>query len=1406
MRVEAEGGLQAEGLRINRLEKPFGIPADTPEFSWNVVSDRKDTKQTAYRVVITKTSAQMQEAQKGKGGFTFDTGWQTSETNIGVRPGVRLEENQLYYWSVQIRDNYGRTSSYSAAQAFSTAVGSKWNNRQGIWFGSSDYVFLRWQQEIKMDQIEKVLFSATAVSPEDTRQYVYNLYVNGQSVGMGPGRILKGVLHYNTYDITEYLKDGQNVVGAICYSESGHAFMGQMTAYYRDGSQKVLTNTGTNRTSWRALSGDSAFGNNSVNVGSGGYYMQAAENMNSKVYPHGWLKAEYSLTGWNTPSAVNGCTSYQLEPYPSDNINRYSVTPASVKQLSGNRYIVDFGREMIGSLSLNVNCNKEQKISVYYGETLNDDGSVRYQMATGNKYAETWTLKPGSQELSGVNMKTFRYVQISNCPVALTTNHIRGLQVRQEFSEDGADFSSANPVLNDAYDLAKYTIQTTNQNMYVDTQSRERQNYSGDLYINMMSSYSMESDYTLSAYSLEYALKNPTWPAEYLLYSVSASWQYYLYSGDSSFLSKHYNELTSHMGQFSVDGTGLVVKPAKTILVDWPSIEQDGYDVDSSYYNTVLNAIYAGTCEDMAAIAEVLGKSGEAGRYRSLANTVRGNMIARLYNAESGRFADGMTASGARVEHYAQQATAFSLAYGIYSDQAMADKLADSIRQDGLNQMSVYATYFMIQGLYRSNQGTLARQIMSDPSIYDGGHTWANMMYRVGATVTTEAWDLSLKGNMSYAHPWGSAPGSWLVRGLFGITPTSGGYRTFDMKLQPGGVKQASVKVPTLQGSIRASYTLNGNGQLTAKVTVPANTRARVLIPSENAGGRLTVDGVAVAAGNVQGKYLSVELGSGEHTVAGGSGSYLDASEMKQNENVVYRTFGKNWGSWETDGNMSGTNDKAQALYRLQMALNTKSGGGIRYSTHVASHGWRGWQSNGAVDPVTDKMIQAVKIELTGAAAQKWDVYYRVYCQTYGWLDWAKNGQAAGTLGFSKRAEAIEVKLVKKGGPAPGETAVPLKQKGELNYSVHCQTYGWMNTVTEGERAGTEGQAKRLESIKIAVNKELVNCSGDIQYQVHVQTHGWTDWVANGAEAGTTGEAKRLEAIRIRLTGELEQKFDVYYRVHAQSYGWLGWAKNGEGSGTAGQAKRLEAIQIVLVKKGGPSPGSTANANVGISNQISYTTHVQTYGWQNRSYDGGTSGTSGQAKRLEGIQIKLEDATVSGGVRYRTHVQTYGWQDWVYDDQVSGTTGKAKRLEAIQIELTGQAAEKYDVYYRVHCQTYGWLGWAKNGELAGSSGQAKRLEAIQITLVPKGTYMDAGGQAFYASGLRDEYFDEDNVQTDRPLENGGSENSPDAAPSETGEDTEDTEDTQGTENTEDTENVEDVRNIPEEDGEKTGDD
>ena len=295
-----------------------------------------------------------------------------------------------------------------------------------------------------------------------------------------------------------------------------------------------------------------------------------------------------------------------------------------------------------------------------------------------------------------------------------------------------------------------------------------------------------------------------------------------------------------------------------------------------------------------------------------------------------------------------------------------------------------------------------------------------------------------------------------------------------------------------------------------------------------------------------------------------------------------------------------------------------------------------------------------------------------------------------------------------------------------LEYQTHVQTYGWEKEWKKaGEMSGTMGESKRLEGIRIRLDgaKE----EDYIEYRTHVQTYGWeTAWARNGDMSGTSGESKRLEGIQIRLSPSLEESYDLYYCVHAQTYGWLGWAKNGQQAGTEGLSRRLEGIKIVLVNKGDAAPDPVGERTEPFIGPVfRYQTHVQTYGWQDWVSDGQTSGTFGQSKRLEGICIEVNPSSsaagLEGSVEYRTHVQTYGWETaWKRDGEMSGTSGESKRLEGIEIRLTGELAEKYDIYYRVHAQTYGWLGWAKNGEPAGTEGMSKRLEGIQIVPVLKG--------------------------------------------------------------------------------------
>lgn len=143
------------------------------------------------------------------------------------------------------------------------------------------------------------------------------------------------------------------------------------------------------------------------------------------------------------------------------------------------------------------------------------------------------------------------------------------------------------------------------------------------------------------------------------------------------------------------------------------------------------------------------------------------------------------------------------------------------------------------------------------------------------------------------------------------------------------------------------------------------------------------------------------------------------------------------------------------------------------------------------------------------------------------------------------------------------------------------------------------------------------------------------------------------------------------------------------------------------------------NDELGITTVL-YRTHIQDIGWQAWKNQGGTSGTLGQNKRLEGIEIKLNNENADLNVEYSAHIQNIGWQPYKSNGEMSGTFGKGLQLEAIKINLTGADASKFDIYYQVHAQNIGWLDWTKNGSQAGTVGFGYRLEAVRIVVVPKG--------------------------------------------------------------------------------------
>ena len=312
-------------------------------------------------------------------------------------------------------------------------------------------------------------------------------------------------------------------------------------------------------------------------------------------------------------------------------------------------------------------------------------------------------------------------------------------------------------------------------------------------------------------------------------------------------------------------------------------------------------------------------------------------------------------------------------------------------------------------------------------------------------------------------------------------------------------------------------------------------------------------------------------------------------------------------------------------------------------------------------------------------------------------------------------------------------TNVLAEETPNITYTSHAEGYGWLRNVGNDQITGTTGESKRLEALRIDVS------GGGIKYRAHVQDIGWMNYVTSGHIMGTTGQSKRLEAIQIELTGTLKEKYDIYYRAHVQDIGWMDYVKNGEIGGTTGQSKRMEALQIKLVPKEDIEEPEEQILD------LNYKSYINGGNWQDYVNNGELSGTTGEAKSIKYMNIKLTNTTnVKGSINYSIYNTYSGWNNYVE----SGTdVGKDnENIEAIKIKLTDELATKYDIYYRVHVGSVGWLDWAKNDDIAGTTGYCYPIEAIEIKLVEKGTetintsgkkYMNSNNKITYTSHVSD---------------------------------------------------------------------
>lgn len=729
------------------------------------------------------------------------------------------------------------------------SIGTSANCVYGL---ATDWAFMRGEFAAADKDVRWATVFATGSSPEPARQYVYKLWMNGQFVGLGPTRSISDETRYDGYDVTDLVRSGgTNALGTIAYTTRDKSFQAHLVVEYSDGTRQTF---GTD-TSWSVMNGGSVF----PAVGSigTGYFVAPKENLQAATYPFGFDRPGFDDSSWQ--QAEPKASYDDLQPTPTAKVEQQLRLPVEAVEKAPGHYFLDYGRTWVGGLSLDVEGNAGQVLDLRFGEELSAPQTVRYAMRTGNTYQDQWTLADGPQHLETWGMRVFRYAEVVGAPSGLTAADFPALAQIYHFDPEDAVFESSDSSLNQVWQLSKDTIEALNHNLYVDSWTRERQGYEADSYLQMMANFFTSADPTLGNYSIEYLLTRRTWPTEWPMYLILAMHDSYQQTGDVEQLERSYDALVEKLPtEWVEESTGLIRKDFRSNgcnsqtdcdIVDWPASERDGYVFRP--YNTVINAISYRSFMDMAAIATALGKDGDAASYTATASRLRSAMNERLWDEEKGAYRDGLNPDGTPVEHWAVQATVFASAFGV-PDADRAAEAAEYLGTRGM-QCSVYCAAFVIESLYNGDRSDIAYDFLTG----NGLRSWLNMI-QDGAGATAEAWDASLKGNMTYSHPWAASPAYHVPQGMFGIKPTTPGYGEFTIRPQPQSVEWASVTLPTLKGRIGAAFHTIG-ARTDVGAYVPGNTVASVYVPDGGSvGDTVYVDGEAVPATRDRG-YLRVD-------------------------------------------------------------------------------------------------------------------------------------------------------------------------------------------------------------------------------------------------------------------------------------------------------------------------------------------------------------------------------------------------------------------------------------------------------------------------------------------------------------------------------------------------------------------
>jgi len=902
---------------------PLGIDVIAPRLGWQMQSDRRGARQTAYRILAASDPQRLREGQAD----LWDSGKVQTDQSIHIPyAGEEPSSRQRVYWQVTIWDETGQAS-HSDPAWFEIGLLER-SDWKGEWIGAAlvggprttiPAPFLR--QSFQLDgEIETARLYVTALG-------LYECSLNGRPVGedvFTPGWTdYRKRTQYQVYDVASLLRQGENVIGAILGDgwAVGHIGWHHRQQYFdrpRLLAQLEITmvddhviTIATDR-SWKYQFGPLL--ENDLIMG---------EAYDARLELPGWDAPGFDDKRWldverfDDPGmalvATNGPTVRR--------INRLKPISAPVDRSrdATKRYIFDLGQNMVGRVRFKGSAPAGTTVTLRFAEALNPDGTLYTANLRTARVADYYTFKGNGEEVwePKFTFHGFRYVELVDYPGPVTRDTLIGVVLHSEMRPTG-HFECSEPLLNQL----QHNIVWGQKGNFVDIptdcpQRDERLGWTGDIQVFVRTAaFNFDVAGFLTRWVQDVADAQseqgsvpPVVPKVDTSFSddggpawadavVIVPWTVYLCYGDRRILEDNYATMTRFM-RFILDASPGYIRCAPE-YEGWPGYG-DWLSINAATPRDLIGtAFLAYDASLMAQIAAVLGKGEDADRYRRLSAGVRQAFASRyligsqLPDADAPPSeirqmmdrADAISRGNLKAVDYGpitsqvfntdlfmptQTAYVLALRFDLLPEElrplAAAELVADIQRRDMHLSTGFVGAPYLPHVLGHNGRLDIAYELLFQKS-------WPSWLYSVtqGATTIWERWDGWTEENgfqdpvmNSFNHYAYGSIGAWLYSVVAGIEldPARPGYKHIILRPQPGGgLTHATGKLNTPYGELVSQWTL-ANDTFEWTVVVPPNTSATLYLPSKKES-QITLDGQP-ASGSVH----EVEAGEYRFVVSG---------------------------------------------------------------------------------------------------------------------------------------------------------------------------------------------------------------------------------------------------------------------------------------------------------------------------------------------------------------------------------------------------------------------------------------------------------------------------------------------------------------------------------------------------------